>query len=1143
MAVTANKQVWGKVTGLSLDREGNVLNVTWKVPPAMKHEEYHDRAEWLLGEVNFVLKDGKIAQGTVHASNIGSPVTTEDATVTLTHYYNHVDGISLANKLEATFSRNWFHPLRTSKHLDRVSVGIRGQNSSGKAGETVWASRKMAVPYKPKVTWEYDETNQRATVTVVSDEGEAFRHKHDTMRRITIRKQDGKTAVLADWGATQNTEYTYTVDLSTYIAGLTSGKYVQVKCEAYSRGMGGDSAVTEAVRNVALPVAATIGTIKCDRKTATGRIEVQVKPGAYTLEVQLQRRNGDSGSWSDVSGATDNWDCKALYDSYGEADPQPGEYVYYRVKTTRDGYTVYSAAKRADCLYTAKPKVVCSATVGIVSTSPAKSGTSATVVMGYTDSTTNTGCELSWSDDYNAWSSTEGPSTATFTGNDTNRASTKYAKSRTVTMSDLTSGTVYYVRMRRYREVDGETLYSAYSSRASFRTESATDDTCGIASVSCGSNGETATIVVGINEDNANTGTEITWSDHSSAWWSNEQPESLNATWGRAAYGEGGWTYKQTTYLRGLTPGTTYYIRARRYLDAGGNTTYTPYSKTASFRTPKKTDADPDLRCGLVSVTGGEDGVSAEVVVGWSGDRDGCEVSWSTDPDAWQSSVQPDTATFDWKDKARRSTAWSKTGTFYLHGLEEGTTYYVKARTYIELDGETVYSDYTQDKSVTPYSSPASVALSAPSAIARGESIELYWTLESELEQTEWRVHRVGYPKTSLASGTGSLCHASIPKSRYGSLASISLYVEAGYGGGLTESNAVTVGIADVPTCEATCNATLTAQPASFDVETDNPAASLLVTVMSEGVTWFAPDGERDQLPGDIVWTSAVRPEWAEDDGAYTATVTMPSMDTFVDGGKYTVLAQTVEPVAGLVSDPSTASFTVAWAHQAQMPPDAVSITADKESRSVTIALAAPTGSAQTDVYDVYRKGPTGYSLVAFSLAMDDTVTDPYAPYGKKADLDYRVCLRTVDGDLCFRDYPYEMKVQVLRVDWDGGYVELPYNLGLTESRAKSFESRGHVDGSVTGRWDKAIETKSSYSSDVIAVNDFETANAVRSLGEHAGACFVRDATGMAFQANVDVPDVTTSYGAPGKVEVRLDATVVATDEAFWVKDGEGAGA
>ena len=354
---------------------------------------------------------------------------------------------------------------------------------------------------------------------------------------------------------------------------LIEGKVVSIKCEAYARGMAGNSSTVSSQRNVALPIAATIGEVSVDRKAPTGRVKVAVSPGGWTTTVQLQRRHGEDGSWEDVSGALDNGSSTALYDSYGGAAPVDGEYIYYRVKTTRDQYTQYSAIKRADCLYTAKPKVTCSATVGIVSTSPAKSGTSATVVMGYTDSTTNTGCELSWSDDYNAWNSTEGPSTTTFTGNDTNRASTKYAKSRTVTMSDLTSGTTYYVRMRRYREVDGETLYSAYSSRASFRTESATDDTCGIASVSCGSNGETATIVVGINEDNANTGTEITWSDHSSAWWSNEQPESLNATWGRAAYGVGGWTYKQTTYLRGLVPGTTYYIRARRYLDAGGNTT------------------------------------------------------------------------------------------------------------------------------------------------------------------------------------------------------------------------------------------------------------------------------------------------------------------------------------------------------------------------------------------------------------------------------------------------------------------------------------------------------------------------------------------------------------------------------------------
>lgn len=1294
MTVSANKRVWGKVTSLSLGRDGSTLNATWKVPQAMKYEEFHDRAEWLLGEIDFDVS-GTVDSGTVHCSNYGGPITSDDATGALKYYKNWIDGLSLTQKLDATFSRSWFHPVKKGKYCTKVSIGIYGMNGSGRGGDTVWCARTMSKPNKPTVTWEYNAGTSTATVTVKSDAGDQWREKHDTMRRITIRKQDGTTATLADWASTSNDEYTWSKDLSAYLAGLTSGKYVQIKCEAYSRGMAGDTDVVTAVRNVALPVAATLGTVKCDKKTSTGRIEVPVTPGAYTLGLQLQRRKGETGSWSDVSGATDNADCKALYDSYGDADPQPGEYVYYRVKTTRDGYTVYSASKRADCLFTAKPKVVCSASVGIVSTSPAKTGTSASVVMGYTDSTSNTGCELSWSSNYNAWSSTDGPSTATFTGNDTTTASTKYSKTRTVTMSNLTSGTTYYVRMRRYRTVDGETLYSGYSSRASFRTESASGDTCGIAEVSCGSDGSTATIVVGINENNANTGTELTWSDHSSAWQSNEQPELLNATWARASYNTGGWTYKQTIYLRGLEQGTTYYARARRYLEAGGNTTYTSYSKTASFRTPKKSETDPDLRCGLVSVTGGEDGVSAEVVVGWSGSRDGCEVSWSTDPDAWQSSVQPDTATFDWQDESRRSNSWSKTGTFFLHGLEEGTTYYVKARTYVEVDSDTVWSDYTSDVSVTPYSSPKSVTLSAPSAVARGESIELYWTVEGELEQTEWRVHKVGYPKTSLASGTGSLCHASVPASRYGSASSISLYVEAGYGGGLTESNAVTVGIADVPKCEIATSSPLTAQPASFEVYTDDPGASVIATCMSEGISYDAPDGERDQLAGDVVWTAALAPAWTEatwddtvlrdqlsdavDDaeeaygdavdqatfaatsdesvqdgtsyysessgdytfvdpvsavdpsdegwyeesgGSYSATsdtsveagklyyvrsgsgtdespyvytavepvtavnpsdegwyyvpddgeaaacdnartaleeaeaalaahpadgavhmceVEVPESAAFHDGGSYRFAVSAVEPVAGLVSDEATKSFKVTWSHQAPSPSNAVTVVPNATSRSVTITLATPADAVETDVYDVYRKTPTGYTLVAFGLALDDMVIDKYAPYGKNADLKYRVCTRTADGDLCFRDYAYSMDVNVLRVDWDGGSVELPYNIGLSESRAKSFESRAHVDGSTSGRWNKSIESKSSYSSDAIVVNDYETADAVRRLGEFPGSCFVRDATGMAFQANVDVPDLSHDYTSPYKVTVRLDAAMVDTGQEFWLKDGKGA--
>ena len=58
-----------------------------------------------------------------------------------------------------------------------------------------------------------------------------------------------------------------------------------------------------------------------------------------------------------------------------------------------------------------------------------------------------------------------------------------------------------------------------------------------------------------------------------------------------------------------------------------------------------------------------------------------------------------------------------------------------------------------------------------------------------------------------------------------------SLFVEAGCGGGLTRSNTVTVGIADKPSCSAYCADSLTAQPASFEVLTDDAAARLLARV------------------------------------------------------------------------------------------------------------------------------------------------------------------------------------------------------------------------------------------------------------------------------------------------------------------------
>ena len=1433
MAEDIERKPTKKVTGVTITRDGDQFVAKWKVPSGATNTSNDDRftnvkIEWT--RVHVFPNNVKDKKWTV---NWMTDTSVTESKVTLGLW----KGTAKHDK-DKPLSRKSYYPF-TNSFLGRIDVCLWGHNGYG-YGPASWYKYSFDVPRAPQVSWEYDPATARATVTVKTDEGKDNHERYDTKVWVAIRKQDGTQKELVCWAATRSTNWKYAVDVSPYITNLSQGKYVTVKAAAYARGIAGNNPEpvmsVYAERNIAMPAAGKInGKITVDRKTQTGRIKVPVKLGAWTTGVQLQRRHGPDGSWEDVSGAHDNGDCKALYDSYGAAAPVPGERIWYRLKSTRDNFEVYSAAVRADELFTAKSKVAAhDTTLKIASITPNSLG-QLTVVAAWKEKTSNTGTELSWSTMPNGWNTTDAPSVAQYTGRD-EKTKLKGWTTRTMSISGLTSGEKYYVRIRRYRvvggetyyspydiagmatpaittsaeddkcgiidkrtsfddktgtvnvevlvgykenyantgtelswstdagawtktngdistatytqagskstskawakqvwltitglvpntkyyiqarrymELDGTTTYSPYSSQASITSESSADDKCNINSCTSTANGTGAYLVVFFKEDNVNTGTEIAWSKDEFARRSNEQPSTMQATWSRSSSGNTKFPYKQTAHLRGLDPNTKYYIWARRYLESGGSTSYGPWSPTYEFKTvdpsvdtvasdkceilsvtstgdgtsatvvvgwrednandgtelswstdsgawlsnkqpntmqatwadSKSRDSawaktqtiylrgldlgstyyirarrymtedgsfspysstmtlttptvatSSDVRCGIVSCTAGEDGKSAKVVVGWSGDHTGCELSWSSNPDAWESNEKPSTFEFEWIDEANASDGWSKTSTAYIYGLKEGTTYYVRARTYYGKDR--VWSVYTEDVSVTPYSAPSNVILSAPSAVARGQAIELYWTVESEQEQTEWHVHEDGSPNVSLADGEGTLARASITPERYGDRDSISFYVEAGCGGGLTASNVVSVGIADVPSCDVYAPTTLTEQPATFEAYTDTPGAMILCTCRSLGITQARPDGDRDQMPGYAVWTDSLTPEWTQttwgatgiyaslqqavadattahdaaaaalagmtegDEGyedavvaeanaataladaqaalsehpsdgiVYMAQVEMADDSTFVDGGTYSVGVRAVESVARLSSPEAQSEFMVAWAHQAKAPED-ISVVPNVADRSVTINLHAPEGSTQGDVFDIYRATPTGHVLVARDLDLDATVTDAYAPFGR-GELHYRACLRTPDGDIEFDDFYYELPCGMLRFDWDGKHVELPFNLVMSESYEKGFEARGHADGEEQGYFDRSVLMTGSFSTDLVKLRDQEQINLVRQLGEYAGAVFCRTNTGMAFQCNAQVSELSIPYDTAA-VAVQISVTGISTTDEFRI--------
>lgn len=532
---------------------------------------------------------------------------------------------------------------------------------------------------------------------------------------------------------------------------------------------------------------------------------------------------------------------------------------------------------------------------------------------------------------------------------------------------------------------------------------------------------------------------------------------------------------------------------------------------------------------GLLAVVGHTDGTPA----------DGTEFSWSADPDAWASTEEPDTYECTADDAESADASWAATQTLHIRGLASGTPYHVRARRYKDTDSGRVFGAYADwGGAVAPAARAGTVSLSAPAAVERGRGIPLTWTSDGGSAQEAWAVRRVGDPGAPIASGADSMGACTVPAGAYGDDGSISLYVTVTAGGASSDSAPRTVNVASAPALSMELPASIAALPLSVPFSCSAPARLLLVLSAGTSAQTASdrdlPDGVEDVYQGQALWTAAPQPEWSLGaDGLYRASVEVPRGVALEDGGGYTLSARAEDAATGLSSPEVSAEASVAWAHQAPEPPGAIEVTPEvleedadgalTVTRRCTVALAPGDGWADGDVYDLYRGSLGGYALVASGLPGDASVVDDYAALG---DGEYRVCSRTPDGDLSWADYGYELDAPALRLDWDGGWAEVPYNLSFSYSYEKDFEARAHLDGSVGGAWNPAVKGTASISGALVKGRDREAMESLLALADHAGPAFCRTPDGRAFECDVRV----SPSDAHSSMASSLDLSVTRVD-------------
>ena len=629
-----------------------------------------------------------------------------------------------------------------------------------------------------------------------------------------------------------------------------------------------------------------------------------------------------------------------------------------------------------------------------------------------------------------------------------------------------------------------------------------------------------------------------------------ERRKGASGSWEDVAIGRdngasSGFSDSAADALSGVSAGTHVYYRVRATHDS--YQLYSePFDALCLYRELPKGSA---ITFKTVGSTTDADGI--KLVMGWNAEATeytGIEVSWSDKADAWESSEQPSTAYVTWKDATSQVSGKDRSAPFTIYGLEQGTPYYIRARRYLESDSGRIYGEWCSPATAyypyIPTTVPTSAELTAPSYVPRGSDVPLTWTFDATSEQTGWAVwldetedtgttaSDPGDDDVVIASGDDAYGATVIPADRFDGMDSAEIYVAVTTGSGWAYSAHRTVRFADPPSVTATATLTsgaLTAQPLEVELSGGTGDEEVRVRVISNGVTNATPSGDADQTAGYVVFDAWTLPSWYQGTSTIDADLEFPDGLELVDNGTYTLEVWARNRTTGLVSELPPVEFKVAWSHQASAPASAT-VTPYTDDRVAVIAPTAPTGAAQTDVFDLYRVTRDSVDLVAEGLAFGSAASDRYAPFGGT----YRIATRTADGDVDWLDVAYALPCKLLRVDWGESHVELPYNIQRTDQWAKPFERRAHLDGSRAGFWNEGADRDASLSTVLIRISSAEDKRLVSSLAQHSGPCFVRLPDGTAFEANVEVSGLSESYNS-GVVEVQLSAGQIDLTDEFKV--------
>lgn len=452
----------------------NAMDLKWTVPLSLREKDvgYTDTAWIFQASKNMSTKYVETRLGSTHYT--ADKIWCRDLGLNATSHAQE-------------YNRNKYHPVTADRYLSTVTASVLFYDWGDRHPLSTRNQTKVTYTFKtPKAPqwgdFSYDSSIGSISCALTVPEGSDQQEVYDTEYYVT-RKDYSNTTERTVIKNTTTKEKSITVTFNSINDAhrLPYDGWIDIKFYARTRGLAGNSSWVSKLYTIAHPPRAVISKININESPSSdGGIIILMNNKvtnyhpADTFEllrlgntpINSDAQADMSPDWQSVEGASDDGSCSGFVDSLHSFQLTRGNHVWYRVKSTRSGYTEYGPPKKAEGVDVFVNPVY-NDVVKIDSLTPGEDSESLKVVIGWNDDDSN-GTEISWSEHGDAWQSTEQPSTYNVPdtwqdvderGQPDSQVQGKY-HSASLVIRGLSEGVAYYVKARRYFNNNDQITYA-----------------------------------------------------------------------------------------------------------------------------------------------------------------------------------------------------------------------------------------------------------------------------------------------------------------------------------------------------------------------------------------------------------------------------------------------------------------------------------------------------------------------------------------------------------------------------------------------------------------------------------------------------------------------------------------------------------